>query len=215
MKQIELIAESRKKTGKGAARSLRRQGSIPAIFYGRGIPPEPLALDSLDLKHKLNKVKAENVILALTIKKNGQTVNKMAMLKEVQTDPVRREIIHTDLYEIAMDKEITVKVPLHIKGRATGVDQGGILQPVAREIELECLPTDIPEFIEVDVSSLNIGESIHIEDLTLPETLKVVDDYNLTLVTVVAPEAEEKIAPAEGEVTAEPEIASAKGKETE
>ncbi|MDD5451042.1 MAG: 50S ribosomal protein L25/general stress protein Ctc [Desulfovibrionales bacterium] len=215
MKQIELTAESREKMGKGAARSLRRQGLTPAIFYGKGIPPQPLTLDSLELKRKLNKAGSENAIFALTIKDDGHTVNKMAMLKEVQTNPLSREIIHTDLYEVAMDKKIVVRVPLHVKGRAKGVELSGILQTVTREIELECLPADIPEFIEVDVTPLDIGESIHIKDLKLPENLHVLDDAAVTLVTVVPPAAEEKAAVAEEEVVAEPEVVSTKGKEPE
>jgi len=216
MKQIELTAESREKMGKGAARSLRRRGLTPAIFYGKGIPPQPLTLDSLELKRKLNRAGSENAIFALTIKDDGHTVNKMAMLKEVQTNPLSREIIHTDLYEVAMDKKIAVRVPLHVKGRAKGVELSGILQTVTREIELECLPADIPEFIEVDVTSLDIGESIHIKDLKLPENLHVLDDAAVTLVTVVPPAAEEKAVVAEEEAAAaEPEVVSTKGKEPE
>lgn len=215
MKQIELTAESREKMGKGAARSLRRQGFTPAVFYGKGIPPQPLTLDSLELKRKLNKAGSENAIFALTIKDNGRTVNKMAMLKEVQTNPLSREIIHTDLYEVAMDKEIAVRVPLHVKGRAKGVELGGILQTITREIELECLPADIPEFIEVDVTSLDIGGSIHIKDLKLPENLNVLDDADITLVTVVPPVSEEAVVAAEEETSAEPEVVSARGKEAE
>jgi large subunit ribosomal protein L25 len=210
MKQIELTAESREKMGKGAARSLRRRGFTPAIFYGKGIPPQPLTLDSLELKRKLNKAGSENAIFALTNKDDGRTVNKMAMLKEVQTNPLSREIIHTDLYEVAMDKEIAVWVPLHVKGRAKGVELGGILQTITREIELECLPADIPEFIEVDVTSLDIGGSIHIKDLKLPENLNVLDDADITLVTVVPPVSEEAVVAAEEETAAEAETKESK-----
>ncbi len=214
MKTIELVAEVREMTGKGGARSLRRQGYIPAIFYGKDTSTQSLTLNSTELKRKLNNVRSENIIFALTIKKNGQTESKMAMLKEIQTHPLRREIIHTDFYEIAMDKKIAIRVPVHIKERAKGVEQGGIMQQVTRDIELECLPADIPEFVEVDVSSLGIGESIHVKDVNLPETLRVLEDEGLTLVTIIPPETEEKAAAA-AEALAEPEVISAKGKETE
>lgn len=218
MKAIELEAKHRSKTGKGAARSLRRQGLIPAIFYGKDAPPRPLALDSLELKRKLTKVRSENIIFALKIRDDDQTVDKIAMLREIQTDPLKREIIHTDFYEIAMDKKISLKVPLRINGRAKGIEEGGILQTVTREIELECLPTDIPEFIEVDVSQLDIGESIHVKDLALRSTFRILADDSLTLVTVVPPEAEEKAAAPEEEekeeVTAESEATPTKGKAT-
>lgn len=214
MKQVELFAEIREKTGKGAANSLRRQGYIPAVFYGKDSAARPLSLNRAELKRKLSTARGENTLFALTIKDNNESINKMAILKEVQTQPITHDILHTDFYEVLMDKEITIRVPLAIKGRAKGIEQGGILQTVTREIELECLPADIPESIEVDVASLDIGESLHIRDLDLSEKYRILDDPELTLVSLVPPETEEKAVPAE-EVSGEPDVVAGKGKAVE
>lgn len=214
MKQVELFAEIREKTGKGAANSLRRQGYIPAVFYGKDSPARSLFLNRAEVKRKLSTARGENTIFALTIKDDNESFNKMAILKEVQTEPLTHDILHTDFYEVLMDKEITVRVPLSIKGRAKGAEDGGILQTVTREIELECLPADIPESIEVNVTPLDIGESLHIRDLNLSEKYRILDDPELTLVSVVPPETEEKPVSAE-EVSGEPEVVAGKSKVVE
>lgn len=212
MKQVELTAEVREKTGKGISRQLRREGFIPAIFYGKETPPQPLFLNRQDLQRKIGTVGGENTIFALTIKSNHGTANKMAILKEVQAEPISRRITHSDFYEVAMDKEIVLRVPVSLKGRAKGVELGGILQMATREIEIECLPADIPESIEIDVSQLDIAESIHVRDLRVFEKYRILNDPDQPLVSVVPPVSEEAVAPAAA--TAEPE-AAAKGKSSE
>ncbi len=213
MKQVELNAESRGKTGKGAARRLRRDGYIPAIFYGKGIPPQPISLNQRDFMKTISGVRRENTIFALTITGADGPVNRMAILKEVQSEPLRQGILHSDFYEVAMDKEITVRVPLSIRGRSKGVELGGILQMATREVELECLPLDIPETIEVDVSPLDIGESIHVRDLNVSEKYRILDEPDRTILSIVPPTSEEKLTAAEE--TAEPEVTAVKSKSTE
>jgi large subunit ribosomal protein L25 len=131
---------------------------------------------------------------------------KVALVKDMQYHPISGEVVHADLYEVDLAAKIQVNVPLRFVGRAEGVGRGGILQPIAREIEVECLPLDIPEFFEVDVSALDIGDSVHVEELAMPEGVTAVSESNLALVTVVPPSVEEAptpaAAPVEGAVVA-------------
>lgn len=214
MKQIELTANTRDKTGKGVCHKLRRNGLIPAIFYGKETTPQPISLDGQNLKRRIGTARGENVIFSLTIQgQDGSTTNRLTILKEIQTEPMSREIIHTDFYEVAMDKEIVVHVPVSIKGRAKGVELGGILQMATREIEIECLPGDIPESIDIDVSGLDMAESIHVKDLPPSDKYRILDDPEQPLVSVVPPAVEEKLAAPAG--SAEPEVLTAKGKAAE
>src|SRR5205809_976357 len=121
--------------------------------------------------------------------------DKVALVKDMQYHPISGDVIHADLYEVDLTAKITVHVPLHFVGKAAGVVRGGILQPIVREMEVECLPLDIPEFFNVEVSALDIGDSIHIEDLAMPEGVTAVDESNIPMVSVVAPTVEEASTP--------------------
>ena len=195
MLTVALTARSRTRTGKGVARSLRRQAQIPAVFYGPEVEPVPLALNIEEVKKLISSAAGENVLIDLNIKNGGSTQSHRAMIKEIQVDPVKQTILHVDFYAISMDKKISLEVPIMLTGEAAGVADGGILQQVGRTIEISCLPDQIPETLEIDVSSLAIGDSLHVSDLTVPEGIEVLAEERLTIATVVLPAKEEEIEP--------------------
>jgi large subunit ribosomal protein L25 len=203
LERIELQTTVRKTTGNSPARSLRRSGQIPAVLYGPKIEPVLLAVNIKDLENVLKQGNAFQMILNLVIQ-NGKKRTKAAMVKELQTHPVSGNFIHIDFYEIDMKRQINVMVPVITKGQSVGVENGGMLNIVRREIELLCLPGDIPEAIEIDITDLEIGDSIHIEDIPLGENVEVSADFNFTVVTVLSPtvEEEEVVEEEEGELEA-------------
>ncbi|MEZ4587009.1 MAG: 50S ribosomal protein L25/general stress protein Ctc [Gemmatimonadales bacterium] len=200
-----LSATPRTASGKGVARSLRRAGQIPAVIYGRGRDPEGLALDATALNRMLTKVRASTTILDVHV---GDREPVKALIREIQRDPVKAEIIHIDLYEVHADEAITVEVPLRFVGTAEGVrNNGGVFEAISHTVEIEVLPANIPEFIEVDVSALGVGQSLHVGDLSFAAG-EILTDDGVTICTVVAPKVEEA-APAEAEAeeaAAEPEL---------
>ena len=198
MEKIELQATVRKSVGNGPARVLRRAGQIPAVLYGRKIEPVLLSVNTKDLEQILKKGSFGQVILNLVIQ-NGKKVTKSAMIKELQTHPVSGNLIHIDFYEVDMKRQIKVMVPVVTTGKAAGIEEGGLLNIVSRELEVFCLPGDIPEAIEIDISELGIGDSIHIEDVPLGENVEVSADVNFTVVTVLSPKVEEEVVEEEEE----------------
>ncbi len=191
MERPVLKAEIREGVGKGAARKLRTRGLIPAIFYGPRIEAIPLVVDSKELIKTLKTESGENVLIDLEIRKGDQSDRRVVMVKDVQMDPLQRRTLHTDFYEVAMDEAVTVEVPVHLVGKPEGTKMGGILEQIRRVIQIQCLPGDIPKRIDVDVSSLEIGDSIHVQDIQV-EKAKILFDTNFTIATVVPPVAEEK-----------------------
>ncbi|MCJ7664245.1 MAG: 50S ribosomal protein L25 [Desulfobacterales bacterium] len=213
MEKIFLAAQWREGKGKEEARRLRHQGLIPAVVYGQRQETIPVTLNPQELAKVLHGGAGERTLINLTIEglKDGP-ITKTVILKEKQIDPLKRTWLHVDLYTIAMDEEISVGIPVRIVGKAAGVTvQGGILEQVLREIEVKCLPSDIPSSIDVDVSSLEIGDSIHVAEITL-EKGKILTDPGQTVVTVVAPK--EEVVAAVEEV-AEGEVAEEAGEEKE
>jgi len=198
LKLLELKANIRTTTGNGPARVLRRRGKLPAVLYGPGTEPVLLSIDTDDLELALRKSKISLLLFNLVIQ-NGGTFNRSVMIKELQTDPVSGNFLHIDFYEIAMDRKIRVKVPVATQGKARGVELGGILQIVRHELEVLCLPHAIPEAIEVDITELDIGDSIHVKDIPLAGDIEIQADVNFTVVTVSSPKAvaEEEISEAE------------------
>ena len=197
MDTMQLSSEIRDETGKGAARRLRSSGKLPAILYGAKTDPIMLAMDYSELKKTLSNRAAENIIFDLTINGEKKSQSKKVMIKEIQRDPVKREYLHVDFFEISMAKELQVDIPLDLLNTPIGVEQGGILQHIRREVKAACLPQDLVDKIEVDVSSLDIGQSLHIRDISFPPGLRSLEDEDLTVVTVVAPtvtaEVEEEV----------------------
>ncbi len=214
MTQPVLAAHLRKKTGKGAARKLRKSHQVPAVFYGPGTETVMLALDYPELEKILKQASGENIILELQVKTDKGTESKKAMLKDLQIDPVKDTYVHADFYEISMDKEITVAVPIQLINIPIGATNGGILQHIRRELTITCLPDKLIDAFELDIAGLDIGDSIHIRDIELPEGVTSAEEGHLTVALVAAPTIEvEEEEEEEGieieEETAEPEGESA------
>lgn len=205
MKEISLEVKTREKKGTQEAKKFRRNGIIPAVVYGAGEDSIPLELDEGSFVRFLRSGGSENVIITLSIDKDSSKEKKV-LIREIQHDPVWGKILHVDFQHISMERKITVSVPIHLVGIAVGVGEGGILQPNIRELEVECLPGDIPEKVEVNVSHLNIGDAIHVKDIHL-EKVTILTESAGSVVSVVPPtvykEPEVKVAE---EVEAEPEV---------
>lgn len=213
MKEVVLKAKSREKLGKEHAKKLRKNGIIPAVVYGLETKTLPLEIESKSFYALLRGGLGENVIITLELydKKDGK---KQVLIREVQRDPVRGDIVHVDFHQILLTQKIAIEVPIHLVGTPEGVKEGGILQYVLRELKVECLPTAIPEKIEVDVSHLKIGDSIHVADIKV-ENVDVLSDPQSSVVTVVPPTIfkEAEVAPAVAE--GEPEVITEKKEEKE
>jgi len=207
MERVTIQAYSREATGKGAARSLRRKGELPAVIYRAGLS-EPIKVPRKEFIKLLKRTRGENILVNLQFPEGS----RLAVIKDYQVDPVTGELLHTDFQEVFLTEKIRVTVKVITTGVPKGVkEQGGILQHILREIEIEALPDRIPGHIEVDVSDLSVGQSIHVSDLRLEEGIKVLTEPEEVIATVTAPVAEET-APAP-EVT-EPEVIK-KGKKEE
>ena len=212
-KKHTLAAESRTSKGKGAARSARRAGRVPAVIYGHHREPASLTVDANALSRLLTVEHGMRALLDIAV--DGKAPVK-ALIREIQRNPVRRQdIVHIDLYEVNANEKITVKVPVHLTGTADGVrNGGGILEHPMRELTVKVLPADIPEHFEVDVTNLVIGKSIHVSELSIPKA-EIMDEGNLVVAAVVAPRVEEVAAPTDAAAaTAEPEVIK-KGKDEE
>jgi large subunit ribosomal protein L25 len=188
MDRQALQVSPRETRGKGAARKLRAAGQVPAVLYGGGIDPVSLAVEGRLLDDVLHS--GANAILDLA--GPNEVKGKLALVKAVQRDPVSRRVLHCDLYAVDVRKKVTVSVALHYGGKPTGVELGGVLEPILRDLEVECLPLEIPDSISVDVSALNIGDSIHVRDIAVPASVEVLSDLDATAVHVVAPRVEEE-----------------------
>jgi len=186
---LDIKANIRKTTGKGSSRVLRRDGRIPAILYGVGKDPVMLSVEKLEFEAIMRNLSTGNALLNLSIK-NGKTTKQTVMIKEMQVHPVSLDYLHLDFYEVAMDQKIRVDVPVVTVGQPVGVENGGILQIVRREIEVLCLPLNIPDSFEVDVTNLDIGDSLHVADLRLDEGVEILPEANITIVTVVSSKME-------------------------
>ena len=212
MAQYQLAATVRETTGKEAAKKMRKEKNIPGIFYGPDSKPVMLSFKDGDLRKILKSAASENIIMGLELKSDKGTETKMVMLKELQADPLKDSYIHADFYEISMDKELTLNVPVILVNTPVGVTNGGILQHVRRELTISCLPDKVIESIEVDVSGLDIGESIHIENVIFPEGITSSQEGHLTVAVVNAPTvseaAEGEEEGEEGEEAAEEEAAA-------
>ena len=194
METLEIRADAREKKHKRDARRLLRNGKVPGIFYGPKTPSIPLELDKREFSSRIAGLEGSHLVRLKS--ESPALADKVALVKDMQYHPINGDVIHADLYEVDLTAKITVNVPLHFVGKAAGVVRGGILQPIVREIEVECLPLDIPAYFDVDVSALDIGDSVHIEELTMPADVAAVYDSNFPLVAVVPPTVEEAPAAA-------------------
>jgi len=208
MKTIELNVEKRASQGKGQARRMRAQGQIPAVVYGAGKPTVPISVDHKALSQAFRGGAGDNAIFLLKL--GGSEQSRHAMIREFQRDPVSRKPLHIDFVRVLLDTKIRVKVPIEVVGVAQGVKtEGGILDFVTREVEIECLPNNIPEHLPIDVSELAIGDALRISQIPAIEGVTVVDDPDKVLVHVTHPTFEKapEVAAAEAatEIT-EPEV---------
>jgi len=192
MEMVEIKVERREGNGKGGAKKLRRTGVIPAIFYGPKRTTMSVRVSAEEFGKKLAHLEGSHLIRLVNAGgADAELHDKAVLLREVQRHPVTDDVLHIDFIEVDLTERLTVSVPLHFIGKAAGVVTGGILQPILREIEVECLPTEIPEFIEVDVSPLGIHEAVHLAEVKLPEGVTAVGDGAQPLVTVLPPTVEE------------------------
>ena len=214
MEQIVIESKIRETSGKGPNRRLRAAGRVPAVLYGHKNQTVSLEVDPKDIFRILHSQSGENTIFGLNVP-GRERLN--CLIKEYQLEPISHSLLHADLYEVAMDETLEVKVPVETKGEAYGVKtEGGLMDVVHRELRVECLPGDIPESIEVDVTNLKIGDMIRVRDLPPNEKIKILDDAETVVIAIEHPRAEEvaAVAPVEGEAEAEPEVIK-KGKAAE
>lgn len=210
-----LSARPRSGTGKGKARKLRSSGRIPAVIYGHGEATRSLSIDAHEFDRLRADVHVENTIIDLTIEDENPL---KTLVREVQTHPSRGHVLHLDLYQIHAGEAVTVEVPIRLVGVSPGVRAGGIMQQALIALEIRCLPDNIPETIEADISQLEIGDSIHVGDLALPQGVEAEADAHRSVCSVMAPAVtaapEEEVVEPAAEEGAEPEVIS-RGKEAE
>lgn len=216
MERISIAAENREGQGKGSARSLRREGKVPAVLYREG-RSQPIQLNKKELAKLVNAAVAEQIMFDLQFA-NGD--RKLALLKDYQVDPIKGELLHTDFFEVSLTEKVKVTIHVTTVGEPIGVKRdGGMMQHTLREVEVECLPDNIPGKIKLDVTKLEIGQSIHVSDLTFGEGIRILNDPHEVIVTVTAaiveaaPAAAEAVV-AEAAAPAEPEVVK-KGKKEE
>jgi large subunit ribosomal protein L25 len=217
MEFVELDAILREERGKEKNKKLRDQGFIPAIVYRKGEEATSLKIDKKDFLKALHTEAGENVVIKLRVDGVKNRKERTVVVKEVQKDPIKDHLLHVDFQEISLTETLKVKVPITAKGEAIGVKQdGGVLQHVLWELDLECLPTNIPEKIEIDISSLKIGDAIHISEIKLPEGIKILNEPEGVVFSVEHPKKVEEViaVPAEGAVE-EPEVIKEKKEKPE
>lgn len=207
MELIELKTNIRTSVGNSQARALRRKKQIPAVLYGRGKKTVLLSVYLGELERALKKSKTGQALLNLVVQ-NNETYTKPAIIKELQMHPVGRNILHVDFYEIDMNRKIKIKVPVVTKGKSKGVEQGGILQIIRRELEVLCLPLEIPKSFEIDITDFDIGDSLHVKSIPLKDNIEIPADVDFTVLTIASPKAVEEAVPEEVEEEAEAEEAA-------
>jgi large subunit ribosomal protein L25 len=195
--QYQLAVKIRETKGKEAAKKMRQNMDIPGIFYGAKSEPVMVSFIDGELRKILKSAASKNIILNLQIQSTKGTDSKLVILKELQSDPLKERYIHADFYEISLDKELTLNVPLVLVNTPAGAALGGVLQHVRRELTIKCLPDKVVEKIEIDVAGLGVGDSLHIRDVVFPEGVTSTQEGHLTVAVVNAPSAAEKAAPGE------------------
>lgn len=215
MNPLTLSARIRTETGKGAARRLRQNKQVPAIFYGPSVDPVMLSIEYAHLSGLEKAGKGENAILDLNIQTDQGETTKKVMVKELTIDPLENTFVHADFYEISNDRKLTLAIPVHLLNTPVGVTEGGgVLQQIRREVTIACFPDKLVEFLEVDISDLDVGDTVRIGDLALPEGIQTTDGAHLTVAVVnikgsalsdmeAEEELEEGVEGEEGETTEE------------
>jgi large subunit ribosomal protein L25 len=196
MQRMALKAQVREGVGKGTARSLRRSGQIPAVLYGRGRDPRPVTVDGKAFAAVIHTHAGMNVLIDLDLAGNGRSEPAVVMVKEVQRDVFRQQPIHVDFHAISLTDRMEFRVRIVLKGTAKGIAEGGVVEHHLREALVECLPTEIPEVFDLDVTELLVGRSLHASDLTIPEGVVLKTPVEEVVVTVLVPRVHEEAAPA-------------------
>ncbi len=213
-KQVKLSISRRTGVGRAAVRKIKAEGAVPAIIYGAKQQPEPVQVSRRDISLMLSHASGENILVELAI--DGESGSRLALVQEVQHSPVGGDILHVDFHAVSMDEMIEADVPLEPIGTPEGVKTfGGLLEQSLRSLGIECLPKDLPDVITVDVSHLNIGDSIHVKDIPLSEGVTTRISPELTVFSVIAPTVEEEPVAATGEVAAGPEVITEKKESAE
>lgn len=208
MASANLSVSVRENSGKGVARSLRRDGRVPAVIYGHGREPQALSINTRDLEKLLEHISAENTVIDLDV----DGTSSRTLIREIQRHPFKRQILHVDFQELVAGEKVIVRLPVILVGVPDGVRMdGGILDQTMRELEVEVDPANIPNHVEVDVTKMVIGSSLHVSDIKLPEGVEIVGDEEASVAVVSAPRAAvEAVATEEAAVGAEPEVIRAK-----
>ena len=191
MERLELTAETREVSSKGQIKEMRKRDYVPAVVYGKKVDNTLLSVNRKELIQALNTSAGANVLIDLKIE-GGKKRKETVMVKELQRDPVKDIFLHVDFIGISLEDKLQVKVPISFNGEPLGVKEGGVPSVQLREVIVETLPTDIPESLEVDISQLNIGDSLNVSDLQIPEGAQVVGDPDETIISVLAPTIEEE-----------------------
>jgi large subunit ribosomal protein L25 len=217
MAMMELAAVRRRDGGKEINRKRRAGGKVPGVIYGKGLETRSLEFDRKSLEKFLDTARHGTVVVRMTVSDGAEGKDSYAVLKEVQTNPLSDRVTHVDFYEVALGQKFRVEVPLRIRGKAAGIEMGGILEVVTRSLEVECTPDNVPEFIEVDVTPLGVGQSLHLADIRFPAGVVPMEkDLRMTVAAVNTPKAEAAPAPvAEAEVVEGASVAEGAGKEEE
>jgi large subunit ribosomal protein L25 len=215
MEEIFLEVDPRQELGRGKVNDLREQGFIPGVVYSGGTEAVSVKIARRQFLQLLHEHRLENMIINVKVKGDNKEKGRPCMIKEMQHHPVHDHILHIDFVEVSLTKVIKVNVPVAVKGESMGVKQeGGSLEHILWEIEVECLPTKIPQNVVIDISKLKIGDSVHIKDISFPPEVKVINDPDAIVLTISAPmKVEEPVEGAEGEEKKEPEVIKEK-KET-
>lgn len=200
MARVDLNVQPRQGVGKSYARSLRRQGLIPGVVYGSSMQPCPVTLDPRDLEKALSGDAGWNTLL--TLKGQGEYHNKVVILKDVQIEPIKRHMVHADFHAVNLKETASFNVPVNLIGEAKGEQEGGSLQLVRKEIDVVCLPTAVPASIDIDVTEMEIGDVVHIEDVSLPQGVEAPHEANYTVVTMTGAETGGEEEAEEGEMEA-------------
>ena len=209
--QAKLTVQTRTQVGRNAIKKVRKEGLIPGVIYGVGQEPINLEVNRRQLSTVLAHSSSENILLELEIVDGDNKRNSLAMIQEVQHHPIQRQILHVDFHAVSATEKITAEVPIETVGEPIGVKtNGGLLEHNLRDLEVECLPGDLPDRIEVDVTGLDINQSIHVKDLKLPPGVEAVTDGDLTVVAVSAARVEEEPTEALGATPTAPEVITAK-----
>jgi large subunit ribosomal protein L25 len=208
--QAKLTAQRRTQVGRNAIKKIKAAGMVPGVIYGSAQEPVNLQINGRELLNVLSHASGENILVELEILDGGEKQNALAMIQEIQHHPLQREILHVDFHAVSANETVSAEVPIDTVGEAVGVKvHGGLLEHILRYLEVECLPGDLPQVIEVDVSNLDVGQSLHVRELILPPGVEAITDPEQTVVAVVESRVEEEVVEPLVTPTA-PEVITAK-----